>query len=181
MRKYYIVIFCGLFIALQVVFRRVTAIDMGFVRVNLEFLPIALGGAIFGPMINGLVSAASDVVGFLLFPSQAAFFPGYTLSALLKGLAYGLFLKAPLPKRTRGVLIRAALAAFCVTIPIEALLNTLWYAMLYKEAYTIHLGTRLIKSFIMLPLHVLMFGAVWRPLGPYIERAVIPKITRKKA
>ena len=191
MKKYYLIMFCGLFIALQIVLRRITNIDFGFVRVNLEFVAVALGGALLGPLWNGLICAASDIIGFLMVPGQGAFFPGYTLSALLKGMAYGFFLKSALPgfthiehnrplSTTRSLLFRTSLAAFTVTFPIEAFLNTLWVAMLYNEAYSFYLGARLIKSAIMLPLHVLAFAAIWRPLRKYIESAVMPKLSPAK-
>ena len=200
MKKNYLIILCGLFIALQTVLKKLTAIDFGIVRVNFDFIAIALGGAILGPLWNGLICAATDVVSFILFPGRDPFFPGFTLSALLKGLAYGFFLKSALPflndteklpdkhpdkarargtmSTTRSLLIRTALGAFCVTIPIEAFLNTLWVAMLYNEAYMFYLGTRLVKSLIMLPAHVVLFGAIWRPLGKYIETAVMPKVAK---
>ena len=276
MKKYYITILCGLFIAMQVVLKRLTAVDLGFVRINFEFLPIALGGAVFGPLWNGLVCVAADIISFLIVPGQGAFMPGFTLSALLKGLAYGFFLRSALPfvdgaaprpvqavrngdspngvptpgdgagprlvqaarigdspngvpasgddaplrpiqaaligdspngvpasgdgappsdfvpgdaaringavrakplSTARSLLIRTSVAAFCVTILIEALLNTLWVAMLYNEAYTFYLGSRFIKSLIMLPVHVVLFGLIWRPLGKYVESAVLPKIS----
>jgi hypothetical protein len=76
------------------------------------------------------------------------------------------------------MIIRVTLGAFCVTILIEAFLNTLWVAMLYNETYIFYLGTRIIKSLIMLPVHVAVFGAIWRPLGKYINSAVAPKLAK---
>jgi ECF transporter S component (folate family) len=206
MKKNYLIILCGLFIALQTVLKKLTAIDLGFVVIDLDFIAIALGGAILGPLWNGLICAATDVVSFILFPGRDPFFPGFTLSALLKGLAYGFFLKSALPflndtgklpdkhpdktrapeparargpiSTTRSLLIRTTLGAFCVTILIEAFLNTLWVAMLYNKAYMFYLGSRLVKSLIMLPAHVALFGAIWRPLGKYIETAVMPKVAK---
>ena len=222
MRKYYVMILCGLFIALQIVLGRLFAIDVVFMRVSLLFVPVALGGAIFGPLWNGLLCAAADIIGFLLVPSQGPFFPGFTLSAFLSGFAYGFFLKYQpsetrkiiyplsradessnslmLAKRSlfiktlfvktfsadnnklsemRSLLIRTFLAAFCVTILIDAFLNTCWVAILYEKAYTFYFGTRFIKSLAMLPVHVAVFGAIWRSLGKYIESVVLPKITNK--
>jgi len=209
MRKYYIIILCGLFIALQVVFGRLIAIDVVFMRVSFIFVPIALGGALFGPLWNGLICAAADIIGFILVPSQGPFFPGFTLSAFLSGFAYGFFLTFKLTASTNlpdgaatrddsrqpvcflnrvnayssnplssmdSLIIRTALAAFCVTILVDALLNTFWVALLYEKAYTFYLGTRFIKSLAMLPVHVAVFGALWRSIGKYIESAVFPKI-----
>ena len=215
MKKYYVMILCGLFIALQVVFGRLFAIDVVFMRISFFFVPVALGGAIFGPLWNGLLCAAADIIGFLLVPNQGPFFPGFTLSAFLSGFAYGFFLKYqpadakkivyPLSQadetsktqfeeirsilfktffsansqlsEMRSLLIRTFFAAFCVTILIDALLNTYWVAILYEKAYTFYFGTRLIKSLAMLPIHVVVFGAIWRSLGKYIESSVLPKIS----
>ena len=207
MKKYYLTILCGLFIALQVVIGRWLAIDLGFMRISLVFLPIALGGAILGPLWNGVICALADIIGFLLVPSQGAFFPGFTVSAFLSGYAYGYFLYTPIqpldilinsiykPKENKtyfrfslqypqaillssaGQLIaRTFLAAFCVTILIDAFLNTLWVSILYKNAYTAYFATRLVKSAAMLPLHVIVFSIIWRILGKFIVVNVYPKI-----
>ena len=209
MNKNYVVMLCGLFIALQVVLGRFLAIDLAFLRISFIFVPIALGGAIFGPLWNGLICVAADIVGFLLVPGQGAFFPGFTLSAFLTGFAYGFFLKVsvpaadtstsrraavaarirqvlneiarPSPSTTlsggRALLLRTLLAAFCVTILIDALLNTFWVSILFHKAYIYYFGTRFLKSLAMLPVHVAVFGVLWRSLGKYVESVVFPKIT----
>jgi ECF transporter S component (folate family) len=233
-KKYYVIILCGLLIALQAVLKKIIAIDLGFLVINFDFVAIALGGAILGPVWNGLVCAVTDIVGFILFPGRDPFFPGFTLSAFLKGLTYGFFLYCPLPflngvksaganvaakpdkshdgqpdgsraagyagrlseslpdpkdsgtrrapgplSDTKLMLIRTALGAFCVTILIEATLNSLWVSILYNKAYLFYFGTRLIKSIAMLPVHVAVFGAIWRPLGKYIESAVTPVLSKR--
>jgi len=195
MRKYYIIIMCGLLIALQVVFGRITQINLVIVRINLVFIPIALGGAIFGPLWNGVICAAADIVNFILFP-QGPVLPGFTLSAPLTGFTYGFFLKAPLPflngivrngenpgagplSNIRLLIIRTSMAAFCVTLIIEQCLNTLWVSLLpeMNEAYIYYFMARLPKSLVMLPVHVILIVAIWRPIGKYIESSVIPKIS----
>ncbi|MDR3121326.1 MAG: folate family ECF transporter S component [Clostridiales bacterium] len=93
MRKSYAFVLGGLFVALDIVLGRALAVDVVFLRVSFSFVPIALAGAIFGPMWNGVLCVASDVLGFLLVPSQGAFHPGLTLSAFLSGFLYGLFLR----------------------------------------------------------------------------------------
>jgi len=188
MKKIYITILCGLFIALQVAFGRIMAIDVGFMRVTFVFIPIAIGGAILGPVWNGLICAAADIAGFLLVPSQGAFFPGFTLSAFLRGAAYGYFLKGALPfgaivspqagplSTNRSLLIRTSIAAFCVTILIDAFLSTWWVAILYEMPYSVYFTTRFIRSLALLPIHVVVFGAIWRSLGKYIENTIMKKI-----
>ena len=184
MKKYYIIVLCGMFIAMQVIFGRYLAVDAVFVRISFVFIPIAIGGAIFGPLWNGIICAAADIAGFLLYPGQGPFFPGFTLSAFLSGAAYGFFLKAApsaagrLPLSTTGsLLIRVSLAAFCVNILINALLNTLWIAILLDKAYTFFLIERMIKSLILLPINIAVISAIWKSLGKYIMSSVCPKIS----
>jgi len=205
MKKYYITILCGLFIALQVVLGRWLAIDIIFMRVSLVFIPMALGGVILGPLWNGIICAAADIAGFLLVPSQGAYFPGFTVSAFLSGAAYGFFLKTPFqplddflknitkPKCNKqsstlqqsptnplssasSLAVRTFLAAFCVTIIFDAFLNTLWISIVYERAYIVYFTTRFIKSLAMLPIIVIVFGIIWRTLGKFIERNVYPKL-----
>jgi len=81
---------------------------------------------------------------------------------------------------TVSLLARTLIAAFLVNIPVEAFLNTLWIAMIYNEAYSFYFVTRFIKSLAMIPVDVIIFGAIWRSIGKYIESAVIPKVAPVK-
>jgi len=237
MRKYYIIVLCGMFIAMQVILGRYLAVDATFVRISFVFIPIAIGGAIFGPLWNGIICAAADIAGFLLYPGQGPFFPGFTLSAFLSGAAYGFFMKSapsaadvirlfihaksrftqrrtpqyggaapasstknngeasaslpqyggaatvgtppkPSPLSTTGsLLIRVSLAAFCVNILINALLNTLWIAILLDKAYMFFFIERMIKSLILMPINIAVIGAIWKSLGKFIASSVCPKIS----
>lgn len=52
-------------------------------------VPIIISGILFGPIAGGLTGAVADLLGVMLFP-QGAFFPGFTLSAILRGAIPGL-------------------------------------------------------------------------------------------
>jgi ECF transporter S component (folate family) len=58
------------------------------VKISLAFLPIALTGAVFGPIPAALVGALGDIVSFMIMP-MGAYSPGFTISGLLTGLIYG--------------------------------------------------------------------------------------------
>ncbi len=59
------------------------------VKFSAAFIPIAVAGAMFGPIPAGLVGALGDVLSFLIAPTGGAYFPGFTISGLLTGLIYG--------------------------------------------------------------------------------------------
>ena len=71
------------------------------VKFSAAFIPIAVAGAMFGPIPAGLVGALGDVLSFLIAPTGGAYFPGFTISGLLTGLIYGFALyneKLSLPR-----------------------------------------------------------------------------------
>ena len=58
------------------------------IKISLAFLPIALAGAMFGPVPAALVGALGDVISFMIMP-MGAYSPGFTISGALTGLIYG--------------------------------------------------------------------------------------------
>ncbi len=48
------------------------------VKFSAAFIPIAVAGAMFGPIPAGLVGALGDVLSFLIAPTGGAYFPGFT-------------------------------------------------------------------------------------------------------
>src|SRR5665647_1580567 len=79
----------GLFIALEIILTRFLSINTPFIRIGFGFLPVAMLGIMYGPVWAGISYAIGDVLGMLIFPS-GAFFPGFTLSAALTGIAFGI-------------------------------------------------------------------------------------------
>ena len=67
--------YIGALIALQVVLGNLVQIAMLTKQMNFGFLPIAVGGYLFGPVGGLLVAALGDVVGTVLF-GTGAYFPG---------------------------------------------------------------------------------------------------------
>ena len=58
------------------------------IKISLAFLPIALAGAMFGPVPAALVGALGDVISFMIVP-MGAYSPGFTISGALTGLIFG--------------------------------------------------------------------------------------------
>ena len=79
----------ALLIALDIILTRFLSINTQFLRISLGMIPVALAGVIFGPVWGGVCGAAGDLLGMLIFPS-GAYFPGFTLTAALTGIIYGL-------------------------------------------------------------------------------------------
>ena len=151
-------VLAGVFAALTVLLTYVFAVQTPFVRFSFGFLPLALYGALAGPWRAALVAAAADLIGVSLF-GTGAFFPGFTLSALLVGAVYG----ASFHRRQLTVW-RVALTFLFVDTAVHLVLNTLWLYLLYGKGVAALLASRVPKIVLCYPLRVAMFLIVSRPL-----------------
>lgn len=148
-------------LALEVVLDRMTQISLLDKQYNLGFLPIAVTAFAWGPTSAMIVAALGDVIGALLFPT-GAFFPGFTVTAALCGLIYGVFLK-----HSNGyLLLRIAFAVIC-SLLLNWTLNSLWLSILYSSAgrsYTGWLALRSWSYLIEMPLQFVMISLVLKAI-----------------
>lgn len=123
-------------------------------EIRFGWLPIAAAGALFGPVIAPMVGLIGDIGGYLVRPT-GTFMPGFTLSAVLSGLIWGLMLH-----RRPFSLPRIILAQAVVSIGVELLLNSLWLSMLYGNPFWFVLSSRALKTAVMFPVQVLLLALV---------------------
>ncbi len=126
-------------VAVQVVLSRFASITAWNVKIGFGFVPVMLGGLLLGPLSGGIIGLVSDLIGSILFPS-GAFFPGFTLTAFLTGVIFGLFLhkKPDMPRLACAVILNQLLCSL--------LLNTLWISILYGSSYLGLLSTRILQA-----------------------------------
>lgn len=122
------------------------------------FLPIALAGSLMGPMYGAMTGALGDFLNYLLFNhAYGAYFPGYTLTALLSGWWYGMALY-----RRDLSWKRAALCIAPVILLGEIGLNSVWTYMLYSKTFWVKLPLRVVTNVIECPLKMLLLMLVGR-------------------
>ncbi len=125
-------------------------ITPSFKLFTLEFLPNSIGAALFGPLWGGIMGIATDITAFIAKP-MGGFFPGYTLSAMLGNVIYGIFLYGR-PSSKINAVIRAGAAQLAVTVFITLGLNMVWLVIMYgKTAGEIYTGARLLSNIIQFP------------------------------
>ncbi len=164
------IIYLSLLIAMEVIFTRFLSIQTPIVRIGFGFLPIAIAAMMFGPIYGGIMAGVADVLGMMLFPSGGAFFPGFTISACLSGVIYGVFLYHK-PKTWT----RITMAVVTLTIIITLGLNSIWLAMLTGQGVWAILPTRILKAIIMIPIQIIVIQKVWVHIAGYAERILIKK------
>lgn len=130
-------------------------------RISFTFIPVAVAAILFGPTPAALLGALIDVLGALLAPS-GVFFPGYTLTAMVQGLIYGLFLyEQPGEERepcTRQDVLRVVGAVLVYTLVCSLGLNTLWISITSGSPFLPLLSTRLVQAAVMTPLQLAVIG-----------------------
>ena len=134
--------------AIEIVLSRFLSINAWNIKIGFNFVPVAAAAILLGPVEAGIVAALGDFVGAILFPI-GAYFPGFTLTAFLTGLCFGLFLH-----RERSPL-RILTAVIINQLLLSLLLNSLWISVLYGSPFLPLLGTRSIQCAV---LFVLQFG-----------------------
>lgn len=143
-------IFMGLLISMEIVLTRFFSIQTPIVRIGFGFLPIVIASVMFGPVLGGITAAFSDILGMMLFP-KGTYFPGFTLSAFISGITYGILLYTK-PK----TMLRIIIAVSIIIIFVDLGLNTYWLSIITGKGVIALFIPRLIKSAIMLPIQSIL-------------------------
>jgi ECF transporter S component (folate family) len=164
MKNTRIVIFMGLFVALEIVLTRFLSIQTPIVRIGFGFVPIALAAMMFGPLVGGMTAALADIIRMMLFPNGVSYFPGFTLTAFLGGVIYGIILY-----RKPKSIIRIALSVIIIRLFANIGLDTVWLVFFFNKAAAAIMVPRVITSVIMLPIQTSVIFILWKYLGSFIE------------
>ena len=142
-------------IALDVILTRFLSIQTQFIRIGFGFLPVAIAGIAYGPFRGGVCGGVGDILGMMIYPS-GAYFPGFTLTAVLTGVVFGLVLYGK-PLYTLKVLLASAV----VCIFLNLFLDTLWLDIMYGSGYIALLPARIVKCLLNIPIYTLFIQLVW--------------------
>ncbi|XVG95198.1 folate family ECF transporter S component [Eubacteriales bacterium KG127] len=164
----------AVFIAIEIILTRFLSIQTPIVRLGFGFLPIAMIGILYGPIWAGVSYAVGDVLGMMLWPTGGYFF-GFTLSAFLTGIIFGLLLKRDETGRLQ--LSRILIACAIVVLFVNLGLDTLWLSILQGKAYMAILPVRMLKSVITYVLQVTLIPLVYHGVVKNIPALRVSKKT----
>jgi len=143
----------AMLIAAHIVLSRFLSISAWNMKIGFAFVPVIIAAVYMGPLQAAVVGALGDFIGAILFPI-GAYFAGFTITAFLVGLLYGVFLH----KRQNSVLIIGAVAS--TEIIGSLLLNTLWISILYGAPFLPLMATRVFQVIIMGALEFLVIRSM---------------------
>ncbi len=141
------------------------------VKISINFLPIAVAAALFGPIGAGLVGALGDIISFFLNSAGTTYFPGFTINGFITGIILGIFLYK------NNINIKSVLTSWSINaVLIEVLLSGYWLYFIYgagtKDSFMLYLWTRVISEaikFVPTVLIILGVGKVTSQLHSAIK------------
>lgn len=140
----------SLLVALEVICSRFLSIRTPIVTIGFGFVPLTIGAMLYGPLSAAIIAATADFIGAILVPIGPYYF-GFTISAFLLGLIWGVFL------HRKDLKIPHIIGASATTnILISALLNSYWLHQLGGTPIPVLFATRVPKSLLMIPVEVLV-------------------------
>ncbi len=149
----------AMLVALNVILNYFNIMIGSTLRIGISFLPIAVCGMMYGPMIGGIAGVIGDIAGFITKP-VGSYFPGFTISAFIVGYLFGLLLY-----RKQITLARVSGTVLLYTIIISLVLSPLWLFILYGSPLFALL--RVYKAVLQYPINVVMLYTVTKFLSRY--------------
>lgn len=164
------IILSALLLALTIVLSRFLSFNVQLLSIGFSFVPMALAAIWLGPKYAAIICGLADLIGALLFPF-GTYFIGFTISAICKGLIYGLVLyKKGEELKNKELIIRLIIACILVIGLVNILLNSVWLVMMYDKAFLAVLYTRLTAEIIMLPIQIITIFVIVNALKPVTKK-----------
>lgn len=139
----------SLLIGLNIVFSRLVSISNLSFKISLTFITLIIAAYLYGPFYSCIVGGVGDLVGSLLFPI-GAYNPLFTLTAILSGLVYGIFLHKEL--KVKKIIISVLIDKLVVSL----LINTLIISILSNASFEALFLTRLYTNIIMIIIEIVV-------------------------
>ena len=138
--------------AMEIVLNRFLSINAWNLKIGFSFIPVVVAAMLYGPAGGACVAALGDFLGAILFPI-GPYFPGFTFTALLTGIVFGLFL------RRKQTPLRTVIAVLINQLGLSLLLNTFWISVLYKSPYFPTLLSRIPQCAVLIPVQIALILA----------------------
>ncbi len=164
MKKTRILTYMGLLTAIAIALRIFdTYLPQTLTKYGLSFIPIIFSSAALGPVLGGVVSGASDFLAVIL--RGEGFLYGFSISAILKGLIYGVFLYKK-PKN----LLNTFLAVITAVVTVDLFLNSYWVQEFFGTPYRAAFISKLFTLPIYAAAQIIIMRLLFKVLGKEIQK-----------
>lgn len=165
------IILSGILLALLIVLNRFISIKTPLLVISFSFIPIMMSAIWLGPKYSTLIAALGDLIGAILFPF-GTYFPGFTVSAGLVGLIYGIFLyqKPGEEINNKKFILKLIISNLLVLGIVEIFVVSIWLNILYGKAYLVVVSSRVVAQVIMFPIRVITIFLLEKLTRPMVNK-----------
>ncbi len=164
------VILSALLLAMTIVLSRFLSINLQLISIGFSFVPMVLSAIWLGPKYSALICGLADLIGALLFPF-GTYFVGFTISAVCKGIIYGMVLyKKECDLKGKELIIRLIIACTLVIFIVNMLMDAAWLMIMYNKGFIAILSARIVPQLIMIPVQIITLFALISALKPITKK-----------
>ena len=143
----------ALLTAMQIILARYLVIPVSeSLRFSMSFIPVVIAARRFGIIGGMAVYGIGDFLGAIIFPTGGAYFPGFTVTAVVAGAIYGLFLS----KKSGAV--RIVLSVLLSQLICTLMMNSYWLSTLMGSEFSAIFITRIPQALIMSALQIVFMA-----------------------
>ncbi len=162
------IILSAFLLALLIVLSRFASIQTQLLVISTSFIPIMMSAIWLGFKYSTVIAGLGDLIGALLFPF-GSYFPGFTISAAISGLIYGIFLYEN-PQKEWKFTLKLIVSSVLVLGVVNIFITSIWLHILYEKAYFAIITTRVLAQVIMLPIQVIVIYGLNKFTKPFIKK-----------
>ncbi len=164
------IILSAMLLAILIILSRFISIKTQVLVISFSYIPIVMSAIWLGPKYSTVIALLGDLLGALLFPF-GPYFPGFTVSAALSGLVYGIFLYSPKKEMSqKQFLIRLAISSLIDLIIINIFITSSWIHLLYGKAYVAIMASRTVTQLVMIPIQLVTIYGLEKFTKPFVKK-----------
>lgn len=158
LKKLRTIVITALLIAIGIVLGQFSIQVTESTKIGISFIATQMTANLFGPVVGGIMGGVADVLKFMIKPT-GPFLIGYTISAILGPMIYGVMLyKKP------STLWRILLSKTVVAILINLFLGTFWTHHYFGAAFWAVIPGKLLQQVIQVPIQSIIYYLVMKAL-----------------
>lgn len=135
-------------------------------KIGFSFIPIVAAAILYGPVAGGLVGAIGDVITAFLFP-VGEYFPGFTATAFLTGVIFGVLLH-----NKDASVWRVSVSVLASQVIISQCVITFFISFLYGSPFWPLFVTRLAQTCAMSAVQFAVILLMSKKLLPVLKEHI---------
>lgn len=154
LKKVKTIVMTALLIALGIVLGQFSIQLTPTTKIGISFIATQLTAVLFGPVVGGIMGGVSDILKFIIKPT-GTFLIGYTISAILGPMIYGILLY-----KKSLTFWRIFLSKAIVAVLINLILGCFWQCHYFGAGFLALIPAKLLQQVIQVPIQSLIFWIV---------------------